>query len=88
MFGFAAATFCRLCLKHQSSPYEHDTCEVQQVAWGDEAKLKAIREANYTAYQNSLKERYRTRRRTTDGPQSLESADKDDRHVNHFVPKK
>ena len=79
------STYCRFSLEHQSSLHDHTTGECPHVARGDTVKLEAIRKANYPAYHNLLKERYRTGRRTSGGQQSRESARKDDTHVNHLV---
>ena len=61
------STYCRFCLEYLSSPNGHATGECPHVAHNDAARLEAIGEANYPAYNNALNERYRTRRRTTGG---------------------
>ena len=55
----------RFCLDHPSGPHCHAPGECPHVARSDAARLEAIKEANYPAYHDSLKERHRTRRRTT-----------------------
>ena len=73
--------------RNLSSMKSNATGERSHIAHGNATKLDAIHEMSCPAYQNSLKERYRTQGKTTGGRQSRKSAGKDDAHAAVLVPK-
>ena len=78
--------YFRFCLRHLSSPNGYPTGKCLHIPLGDAGKLE-ICEANYPAYHHALKERYRTRHRTTGGRQSHKYARRYDAHAYPLVLK-